>query len=259
MAKDFNPENVVVSAGYFCPVLLSHCLTPFNVNRLPLALIPVQKDSSGEWSEMGESDRKFLPRPLEHLFSSIYDKYRTEKKGKDLFSTGLNMRNKLSSQQLQVGQFIVVYGAGGSRTCAAYFKMEEEIKRLVIDQTIYYYTSDSEEEALYLTGMLNSPAVGNANAVYQSQGIFGRRHIHTLPSTSIPEYNPNDPLHEEIVSVTCKLRYELGKKVSSDLFDPNYGTVSIRRSKIYKILDGMEEFRKINDIAFRILTAYGNR
>ncbi len=253
VASDFIPERINVPSKYFIPVLLSHCLTPFMVKDIPLSLLPIQKDSTGEWTELDENKRKFLPRPLQHLFSSIYNKYAQVKKSSNLFSGGLNMRNKLTSQDLRTDQFIVVYGAGGSRTCAAYFKLNKKIKNLVIDQTIYYYTTHSEAEALYLSGMLNSSAVAEANAAYQAQGMLGKRHLHTLPSTSIPKYDPLNSLHQQMVLITSKVKCLMEEKVSPELLNPNKGSVSFRRSKIYKILDQLDEFHKSNEIAYRIL------
>lgn len=253
-AKDFAPENIFVDENLFVPVLLSHSLTPFQVTNMPLALMPVTKGANGKWAELTEIERNMLPRPVFNLFSSVYNEFARVKNGKKLFDDGLNIRNKLTSQELNVGDYIVVYGAGGTRTCAACFKLDKSLKDMVIDQTIYYYVTDSEDEALYLTGMLNSSAVSEANAAYQAEGALGRRHIHTLPSTSVPRYNPSDPFHKEMSQVTSDVIRMIGQSIGAKLLDPNRGSVSVRRSKIYKILDSTDKYKYSNEIAFRILS-----
>ena len=75
----------------------------------------------------------------------------------------------------------------GRLLCAAYISLETFVRsRLVIDQTLNWHLADSEEEAIYIVGLLNSNAMSDAIKDFQPEGGFGKRHIHTLPYKIIP-------------------------------------------------------------------------
>ena len=72
----------------------------------------------------------------------------------------------------------------------------------IIDHSLYVVPARNEPEAIYLTAVLNTPAITTAVAKYQSRGLFGARHfdkyVWLLP---IPRFNEKDPVHQEIVEL----------------------------------------------------------
>ena len=64
----------------------------------------------------------------------------------------------------------------GSNPCAAYIDLRQfDRNRLVIDQTLYWYLSKTEDEAIYISGLLNSAALWEAISDFQPEGGFGKR------------------------------------------------------------------------------------
>ena len=188
------------------------------------------------------------------FFNQIKNCYITYKRKniKSLFEV-LNVFNKLEKQKIPIGSFLVVYGAGGSKTCAAYMKVVSEI---VIDQTIYYYIADTEDEAIFMTALLNSNSIEKVNAAYQAQGQFGKRHIHTLPAESIPAFDYNNQNHVKLVSITKSLMCSLNKITPTDKLDPNKGPVVTRRKAINKILVGLPEYDCYEELCMKIITEH---
>jgi len=70
---------------------------------------------------------------------------------------------------------------------------------LAVDAKVYWYATDSREEALYLCAWLNSPVVDAAIKSRQSRGLFGPRDIHKLPlELPLPRFNPKHARHLEM-------------------------------------------------------------
>ena len=252
VGKDFCPPAISVEKSRFYNVLISNILTPFNIGLCPKALLPIKRNDDGKWDDLEEVDMLSLGRPLKTFFSKTKNTYIAYKgkNVKSLFEV-LNVFSKLEKQIIPIGSFIVVYGAGGSKTCAAYMKVEEEV---IIDQTIYYYIADTEEEAIFMTALLNSNSIEKVNAAYQAQGQFGKRHIHTLPADSIPAFDDDNHQHIELVNKTKSLISSLNENIPSSKLDPNNGPVATRRKAINKILTSLPEYEDYEELCMKIIT-----
>jgi hypothetical protein len=72
---------------------------------------------------------------------------------------------------------------------------------LAVDAKVYWYATDSREEALYLCAWLNAPVVDAAIKSRQSRGLFGPRDIHKLPlELPLPRFNPKDTHHVQMAA-----------------------------------------------------------
>ncbi len=150
----------------------------------------------------------------------------------------------------QLGKYIVLYGAGGSAPCSAYMQITEEI---IVDQTLYWTIVDSENEAIYLSAMLNCPKLNEIISTFQPQGLFGKRHIHTLPLDYIPIYQEDDDNMNLLVKYSKKLIEELNASISGELLNPNTGTLSNRRKKINDLLTKQNSYEQYLSICEKIL------
>ena len=155
----------------------------------------------------------------------------------EYFRNKINMRGKLSKQKFALKDWLVLSSAGGANTCAAYISLDDyDRSRIIIDQTLYWYLADSEEEAIYLVGILNSDAIRNLIRDFQPEGSFGKRHIHTLPYKLIPLYDANESTHLEVVNRTRELIREWREFCArneeyANLNLPNSGNLNSRRRK----------------------------
>lgn len=136
---------------------------------------------------------------------------------------------------------------GTSRISVHYIDLNNmDKKKLIIDQTLYWYLTESEEEALYIVGMLNSVTLSNAISDFQPQGGFGARHIHTIPYKIIPRFDISDDAHMEVVARTKELinewkAYCIVGKEGKYLF-PNSGSLNSRRRKLQAALRTMTSY-----------------
>ena len=72
---------------------------------------------------------------------------------------------------------------------------------LLVDETLYWITCQSVQEAYYLLAIINSATLYEAATPLMAKGQFGARHLHKqLWKLPIPEYDGTEALHGEIAA-----------------------------------------------------------
>lgn len=233
--KDFNLTANNIDSTILNDCYISNHITPYNIENSAKCLLPIKKES--EWVPLEFSDISNLSIGTRYVIDAIKEK--AGKSINELFAV-LNTRNKLVNQQFNLGDWLVLVGAGGTNLCAAVIKVDEIEGAPIIDQTIYWHKCSSKEEAYYIMGILNSKILNKLIKEYQPVGSFGARHIHTTPHKMIPNYEGKI----EQIDIAKKvenllINYPLEAKVASD---PRKGVLHFRRKKVWTIIDSMEEY-----------------
>jgi hypothetical protein len=129
-------------------------------------------------------------------------------------------------------------GAGGGYTCAAYIPFTQiDRTRTIIDQTNYWYIADSEIEALYITGLLNSSALDSIIADFQPEGAQGRRHVHKLPYAVTPRFDAENPMHISVAITTQAIIGEvMDRQFVFDLVAPTARNLGPRRRRVREFI-----------------------
>lgn len=255
VGKDKKYYCAGVPKTLFKNVVVSNNVTAFSISSLPLALLPIEK-IEGKWKPLSQVTKLSLPRPVLNLLDQIDIDYKLITKKNDLFKNALDMFNKLTKQSsLQLGKYLVLYGAGGSNLCSAYMKITEDV---IVDQTLYWTIVDSEDEAIYLSAMLNCPKLNDIITIYQPQGLFGKRHIHTLPLEYIPVYNEDDYKMRLLVDYSKILIQELRDSLPCNLLNPNMGSLSSRRKKVINLISKLKCYDQYVSICEEILVKSNN-
>ena len=173
---------------------LNKDLIPFYIKELKNVFLPV--DSSLQW------DEKFLNNNKKALsfYTEINNFYKKNKKGTSNIDTlflNLNYWNKLT-KQANNKQYIVVYNASGSRLKSAV--IDNEDLGIIICSENYYFSTDSLNEAHYLSAIFNSPVLSKNIKLIKSS-----RHIHKRPfSFPIPLYDKDNVTHRKLAKKSQK-------------------------------------------------------
>jgi hypothetical protein len=138
-------------------------------------------------------------------------------------------RGKLKAQSAVGDGILVVYGASGSDLCAGLVRGAS--RNLIVDQTLYAASVASENEALFLVGMLNSPQINEAIAPFQAAGLQTERHVHKLPFIFVPRFDAAKPEHMAVVAATKQLmkEFESGKGALGEDLSPSRALAARRR------------------------------
>ncbi len=169
-----------VEKQYLFPYVKSKDLIPFAITQTRSCFLPVTVVDN-------HFVRAETLAPLAaqhwHLLTTSYANLRPVPRGKDLFSHYLNHKNHFESPKM-LARLKVVFNEGGQRVKAALVRDGE-----LIEHTLVFVPVGSEEEGLYLTGILNSNYISDFFS-----GIGGRgsaRHVSLRAlEFPIPSYAP---------------------------------------------------------------------
>jgi len=224
-----------VEAKFLYAVATGSELVSFGTLDLPTAVLPAEPDSgryriltSDEAETKGFSGLKKWLQKAE----AIWAEKRGEKARRMDVYNWLNYANKLTEQSSKL-RFKVLYNTSGTylvscliRNEAKQIKIDDAPIRLtgvLAEATTYTYDTDNEEDALYLTALLNSPIIDKLIKPMQARGLFGERHIHKkVLELPLPKYNKKNELHRKLIELarTCiqkvsKVLPELAQKYAS--------------------------------------------
>lgn len=255
--KNFTISAKGVSDRYIYDILLSNHLTPFLLSATAKGLLPIERSGIG-WVGATPTSLKAAGASTSQAFKRFFTVA-----GDDgaTFLEALNTpRRKLDAQKLPATGWLVVMGAGGKLVCAAYERLTNfDRTKLIIDQTLYWTVVNSEDEALYLCGLLNSEAINLVIQQFQPRGQFGERHVHTLPFGVTPKFDAANVAHTDVVDKTRTLlsEWRIDRGAHSveykSLLDPNV-SLARRRNALRKRLKALAGYVAY-DLACRSLYA----
>lgn len=227
-AKDFDADFVYLS-------LLSKHLTPFCVATPSYVILPAQRTGS-TWVSLDDEAVALLNPSTSKVWKRIAKDSFCDGSISELFNK-INILGKLKKQDFSQCRWLVLSSAGGANPCAAYVDLKGfPANRLVVDQTLYWHLAKSEDEAVYITGMLNSQALASAIVAFQPRGEFGPRHIHTRPYKITPMFDAKVGAHQAVVAATKALMREwrafCRREDNEALLRPEGGRLNFRRKRL---------------------------
>ena len=237
----------VLPDDLFFNVLISNLLTPFDIAAPLKALLPIRKNSIGTWELLDSASIAADGAAAASAFNEMSRAIGEGATTQSLWEL-VNTRGKLVQQVIRADRYLVFTGTSGGLVCSAFAPTAAfDVDKLIVDQTLNWAHLETEEQAVYLSGLLNSEAINEKIESFQPKGAFGKRHIHSLPFAVTPRYNSDDPVHQQVVERTRQLlaEYELRKSGDEKLrlmLDPNRGTLAIRRKFIKTIIKGLPSY-----------------
>lgn len=243
------------SNDYMYDCLISKHLSPFFVSEPAKVILPGKK-VDGRWRGLTDGEIALLNSGTSYVFSEIQAE--SGMPLSVLFDQKINIRSKLDKQSFALARWLVLSNAGGTNPCAAYIDLDKMDKnRLIIDQTLYWYLAESEEEALYIVGILNSATLSAAISDFQPQGGFGARHIHTIPYKIIPRFDETDDAHMDVVAKIKDVIAEWTVCCSSEktgkYLYPNSGSLNRRRRKLQTAIKTLDSYEIYEEACSSIL------
>jgi hypothetical protein len=191
--KDLDGIEHAVEAEFLRPVYLGESILPFRVWRAFEGVIPV--DAHGAMidakkaSDLGIGGLGAWMRDAEAV-------WRRFRRSDMTLIERWNYHNELGSQ-FPTGPLRIVYSKAGTQPAACVLRDEVG----VIDHMLYWMTPASDDEAYFLTAVLNAEEARRRVAALQARGLFGARHfdkvMFTLP---IPRFSDASALHADLAA-----------------------------------------------------------
>lgn len=183
-----------VEAEFLRPVLLGESILPYRLFRAFEGVVPVQGSTVLD-SEMAANPERGFDKLAGWLRQAevLWDHNKVN--GSKLsWAEQQNYNGKLAAQ-FPIAALRIVYSKSGTLPAACLIRD----KRAVIDHMLYWTQPASEDEAHYLTAILNSETARGRAEQFQARGQFGARHFDKVMfNLPIPLFKGTEALHREL-------------------------------------------------------------
>jgi hypothetical protein len=103
---------------------------------------------------------------------------------------------------------------------------EVKVNGIIIHTTLYLYQTNNEDEAHYLTAILNSSILNELVKPMQTKGAYGPRHFHKKPlEFPIPRYESNNPVHRRLSEFSREAREVVCRELDRVLKELGYRNI----------------------------------
>lgn len=248
-AKEQYQDVRNVESEFLYSTLLSTDLVPFGHLPFRTVVLPIVWKPDGykklRASEAREEGYLGLAGWLEKC-EEMWKEKQGEKAGRMTVYQRLHRYHGLTQQHRK--RYTVVYPASATYLCAAVIQKpspDAQTKPFVSESKLYYHDTDSEEEAHYISGILNSPYLDAELKPLQSKGDFGPRDIHKkMWAFPIPFYTRQNEAHKNLAELgnECnKLTGEYLKDAPAKLREGSLGRLrGLIREKLRPQLDEID-------------------
>ena len=201
--------DVLIEQAALLPVYRNQDLKPFNIHSSAYLTVVIDENRLRFIDPM-DCEKEY---PRLHAFWLQAEERFQERKGESALDTlfeNLDWRKYLS-KQLRVGRddrkYKVVYNKSGKEVQAARIANHD-----IAGQTLYYLITKSDEEALFVCGVLNAPCM---------QQMFRDRrtskndfHKSVFKFTPVPLFDPDNELHSQVVNIAKQLEDSSSKDLT---------------------------------------------
>lgn len=207
------PLSGVVEREFVRPVVMSECLLPFRLTEPIKAVLPILGDSLLSEGPLGIDAYDGLSGWWSTASDIWLDKRSSERLS---LIEQLNYMRKLG-EQLPTADLRVVYNKSGMHVLAA--KISD--RRAVVENGLYWMTASSNAEADYLCALINSSKTTELVRPLMSYGKDERDIAKSIWQLPIPEFDPENSLHQELSELGAALAEEVAEfRVDPDVYFP---------------------------------------
>jgi len=245
-----------IEKQFFSSSVLGPDLVPYGIVKRRLIILPILIEnkkikmiSSSESTIINTDFKNYLEK-----VEKIWKDNATAKLSKKPIYNQINYNDNLI-QQNPKSHYKVIYAAGGTNVASCIIDQQKNyefkingssfnVDTFFADMALYYFDTDSEDEAYYLTTILNSRSINNFIKPFQSRGRFGgARNIHKTPLVfePFPKFDPKNSTHKSLVKIGKKCE----KLVSEELKKLHIGKIGFARTKIRDLLS--KEYDEIEE------------
>lgn len=188
---------------------LSKSILPFVLYKPDLVVLPITIPQERGIKKIKLHSTKELMKEG-HLNASkwfqntenVWQIHRTEKNKTISSEDYVNWQNKLTEQNLNA-KYLVLYNASAKDANAAVVERTNLELEFFVESVAYVLYTEDENEAYYLTSILNSAAPNEMMKDFQAKGLFGARHVHKkILDVYFPKYDEANKTHQQLATLS---------------------------------------------------------
>ncbi len=203
-----------IESQFFFRTALSKSILPFALYKPDLVVLPITVESD-EGLKYIELHDVMEIRRMGYLHAAkwftntenIWNIHKTEK-SKNMSSSGrLDFQRGLIEQNLNC-PYLVLYNSSAKNANATAVKRTDIDLEFIVESVTYVFYTTDENEAYYLTAILNSACPNEMMKDFQATGLFGARHVHKkILDIFYPKFNEKSKVHRQLAQLS-KLAHE---------------------------------------------------
>jgi hypothetical protein len=225
-----------VEREFIYGILTSAEVVPFCHLRPNLAILPIMGSNGGyeiiQRPKAQARGKAYLARYLEEV-EREWARVRTERQRGTSVYDWLNYQNKLTKQNPNF-KYKVVYLRSGTNLAATVVvdkpylvkvgNNELKVNGIIIHTTLYLYQTNNEDEAHYLTAILNSSILNELVKPMQTKGAYGPRDKKPL-EFPISRYDSTNPVHRSLSELGKEAREAVCRELDRVLKELGYRNI----------------------------------
>jgi hypothetical protein len=228
-----------VEPDFIYLTLLAWEIVPFGYLRLRPVILPVKLQNGGfkvfDFTKLRELGFTGVSEWFEKA-QRIWEERRTQRSVKRFPRLVDRLDyNGLLTHQNPHKRYVVLYNATGSNivSCVVDRKSLPNLgyssNGFIADVKTWFYETDNEYEAYYLSAVLNSDLINKLIKPFQPKGLFGTRAVHRRPLLfPIPKFEENNEIHLKLAEVG-RIYHEKVKNILLDKGLSKKGVGEVRR------------------------------
>ena len=258
----------IIENDFLYATLLAWKIIPFGYVELHPVILPIREHfneyrllNSDELQQAGFTDAEKWFKKIQ----LIWRERRTQKSEKRFPSLldRLNYNNLLTIQNPS-RRYVVLYNATGTNLVSCVIDKpsllsfmvngkEVKPKGFIVDVKTWFFETESEMEAYYLSAIFNSEIISKIIKPLQPRGLFGARAIHRRPLLfTIPQFDGDDDRHIKLVDISKECHEKI--KAMLPLFQRGPGGFAQKNNTRTEVREKFKgEIMKINQIVSEIL------
>jgi len=131
----------------------------------------------------------------------IWNLQKTEKSKTMSANDRIDFQRGLTDQNLNA-RYLVLYNASAKDANATVVERTNLDLEFFVESVAYVLYTDDENEAYYLTSILNSTAPNEMMKDFQAKGLFGARHVHKkILDVYFPKYDESNKTHQQLAAL----------------------------------------------------------
>jgi type I restriction-modification system DNA methylase subunit len=203
---DFNGR---IESQFVFRTALSKSILPFNLYKPDLVLLPILiKEENGIKKAILHSAKELMKEGFLNAsrwftdVENIWDIHKTEKSKSMSANDRINFQRGLTEQNLNA-KYLVLYNASAKDANATVVERTNLDLEFFVESVAYVLYTDDENEAYYLTAILNSTAPNEMMKDFQAKGLFGARHVHKkILDVYFPKYDAVNKTHNQLAALS---------------------------------------------------------
>ena len=237
---------------------LSKSILPFTLYKPDLVVLPITIPQERGIKKIKLHSAKELMKEG-HLNASkwfqntenVWQMHRTEKNKIISSEDYVNWQNKLTEQNLNA-KYLVLYNASAKDANATVVERTNLDLEFFVESVAYVLYTEDENEAYYLTSILNSAAPNEMMKDFQAKGLFGARHVHKkILDVYFPKYDEANKTHQQLATLSKACHAKAAQYVKDNTPQQELSAIHLGRIRVAIKKHLAVEMKEIDELVKR--------